>query len=841
MFRSKAMFLSLFLALLSVTFVSAQSEVILKLAIPEFVLTMPSTRQIIERFEEEHPGILVELVSDGNRIVSPPASSDDVNRFLGDVSRAMSLGDVVAVNSDWLLPEATQAGYMLDLTPLVIEDSTLNPDDFYPPAWEAFQWDAGTWALPTSYDLFLILYDQSAFDEANLSYPDGSWTLAQLEEAAHQLTQEDLPGLFLEDRAKFGMLLRGLLSTGLYDANAVPSVPEFSDPELVSVLETLAQMETDGVMVIRDMLGNYVEAPMRIRDIRFALFSPDNQLRLALLPGNSAGLSVRGFAVSRGTQYPEAAYELARYLSMQPDLVDGGTNPARLDQPSIFFGDVSDEMAAVLDAARENALSPSELRFTSYLLTALNSEDIPAALQATEADIITRLETAYANRDDVRIEIPLPRPHPTLAPNEIVLDFGVFAHLTPLPTRYSWEQLATEFADTDPQVGLVNLEVTSSGNLQSMSEIYDCFYMPHNVIPAAGLYSFLPSAELSLLRNIDPLLEADPAFDEADFVGNVMMQVTRDNHVWALPMTLIPEVMWYKPVDFENARLPFPEGSWTISDFTTALDALADEHSPVITPYHMAMDDTPLLLLIAAYGGLPIDYRTDPPTLNFTDAETINAIRQVLDLAKAEQLNYLGLTRASRSGSGVPPLILSPLDDANVRENTLVTMVGQGSYELMTYPIGTEYTPVAYDVGAGYISANAEDVEACYRFLTLVAGHMELFSGMPVRFSQIASPEVEATRGAETVAFYTAFAELLEQPTTVEFPSSYIFPLHHRWLDRAFDRYVLDDAHLEAELADAETLTLAYFECLESSDGTGTVSPILECAQSIDPTVLNFP
>jgi hypothetical protein len=40
------------------------------------------------------------------------------------------------------------------------------------------------------------------------------------------------------------------------------------------------------------------------------------------------------------------------------------------------------------------------------------------------------------------------------------------------------------------------------------------------------------------------------------------------------------------------------------------------------------------MMLIAAYGGLPIDYRTTPATLNFTDPATISAIQQVLDLAK---------------------------------------------------------------------------------------------------------------------------------------------------------------------------------------------------------------
>ena len=49
---------------------------------------------------------------------------------------------------------------------------------------------------------------------------------------------------------------------------------------------------------------------------------------------------------------------------------------------------------------------------------------------------------------------------------------------------------------------------------------------------------------------------------------------------------------------------------------------------------------THLLILMAAYGGLPLDYRTNPPTINFTTPANVDAIRQVLDLAKAGYIKY---------------------------------------------------------------------------------------------------------------------------------------------------------------------------------------------------------
>jgi hypothetical protein len=53
-----------------------------------------------------------------------------------------------------------------------------------------------------------------------------------------------------------------------------------------------------------------------------------------------------------------------------------------------------------------------------------------------------------------------------------------------------------------------------------------------------------------------------------------------------------------------------------------------------------ALRESAMLTLIAAYGGLPLDTRTDPPTVNFSDPATVNALQQVLDLVKNGYISY---------------------------------------------------------------------------------------------------------------------------------------------------------------------------------------------------------
>jgi ABC-type glycerol-3-phosphate transport system substrate-binding protein len=84
----------------------------------------------------------------------------------------VSTADVIYVDASSLTAEATQAGYFLDLMPLVMNDPGINAADFIPAAWQSFQWDNGFWALPLSTDAVILTYDPAAFDEAGLAYPN---------------------------------------------------------------------------------------------------------------------------------------------------------------------------------------------------------------------------------------------------------------------------------------------------------------------------------------------------------------------------------------------------------------------------------------------------------------------------------------------------------------------------------------------------------------------------------------------------------------------------------------------------------------------------------------------
>lgn len=864
----------------------AQNDIILTLSVRSFIKEFMSD-EIIENFEAAHPGVDVVVVANDTFSAGSPVS--DIETYLDTVEELVTSGDVVMVDDSFLTPEAIRAGYFLDLTPLTSVDSSLNVEDILPVAWQSFQWNNGTWGLPLSIDPVLITYEPTAFDEANLPYPDASWTFDDYEAAIRQLAQIDSagnvtrPGMMITGN-NLGIFLRTLLGTNLVDVNDALNGPALSNPELEALLERWQALEDEG-LIASDFGTDGTIAPLRIGGpFDFFAVGPDtdNQQptsRRALLPGGTGGVTVQGLAVSGGTQYPELAYELAKYLSSDAQAsfsFIGGSVQARRSVSEaqatggfVIGGPVSEEDQAVIDEAVENALPISETNYFDYLETVLQKMtdeglDAHTALQEVEAQIVTNLQTADERRTTTTLFVNTPAPSANLAPGEIALKFGMVSQISPLPNQDQWNQLIEQFVNDDPDVGQVILETELGvgGDLVSeMAEQYECFVLPSNSVP---------DADLSVLLSLDPFLLDDPDFDPNDVVGNALTQLQRDNRTWAYPLEIRPQVLWYNAELFNQYGLYDPATGWTAEAFADALRSLqpyldADEASFGL----QGPGSNALLMLIAAYGGLPIDFRTNPPTLNFTDPTNVEAIRQVLDLAKEGLIDYQALD--FRGGGGViafggdqAPVYsggLSPFDFGGGGRVAVFIGGGPGDgpgdnvpeenpYRPTTYPSGNVYTPVSFQIGTGYISANAENPDACYRWLKAIASQPSLLTGMPARRSLIDDPDVAATQGEDLVNFYRQYDAMLQDPTAVQFAqqgtignfAGEIFFVY--WLNRAFDRYVLEDADLELELTDAQMLTQAYLDCTASippydpavyEEPFEYAQQLSECAARVDP------
>ncbi|MCC7447694.1 MAG: extracellular solute-binding protein [Anaerolineae bacterium] len=835
-----------------------KSAITLSVAVPEYIGNN-LTAELFSAFEAEHPDVTVNLVKSGNDTYFAPAAYD-ATQFFNGAEKYVSSADVLFMSSYNLSVEMTRAGYVLDLAPLVNGDTSLDPDDFVPALWQSFQWDRGIWALPVTANVVILTYDPAAFDKAGLAYPDGKWTVDDLANAIRKLAQKDeagnvtLPGILAWEPAP---LFRSLLGEGFYDSAETPNPPQLDKPGLVALLDTWSQLYTEG-LTGRNFRDNDSAVPMRVEQPYLLANQPGEgkPRRGSLLPGGKAGVDPYAFAVSSGTQHPDLAYALAKFMTREPKIVQQffGLIPARkslfdaykTDDGTRYVPKFPPENQAVIDQALANLLPLAETRYGMYINKALSDMqekkiDTKIALQAAQANATTILKTAADKRATKTVSVATPVPTPVLKAGEVSIKFNLLAYISPLPNRDQWDQVIKAFISSDPQVRQVVFDTGFNGNIGDLADKSDCFALPFNAVS---------DTDLSKLLTLDPLLGADSDFDKSDVIGNTLTQLQRDNKTWGYPLYIQPAVLRYNTDLFTKAGVKLPDTGWTMDAFNDAVKAL--KVNPGDSPPFVPRDfgNTYLLMLIAANGGLPLDYRTNPITVKFTEPATLDAMRQMLDLAKKGYIKYQKLA-AFGGGGGIGGPVTDPIYTDSLSLLNFRSERGEGKdpYRLINYPKGSKFTPAAYTIGAAYISAKAANPEACYRWISAIAKHPELFSAMPARRSLLDAPGT-VSQGADIVAYYKQFMATLQDPNLIIMSASQdaaygAFILQY-FLNRAFDRYVLDNADLDAELKQAETFATAYQGCIASiPPNTATTlqeqrayfKQYTDCAIKVDPSL----
>ncbi len=831
-----------------------QAETIITITGPGWV-SRAFTPEVFAPFEAQHPGVKV-VVADAGQDYYYPSAAANIDQHLNGAEKYATYADVLYVDHRMASIEATRAGYFVNLAPYVNSDPTFDTSDFFPKIWQSALWDDGIWYIPASAYVSLLTYDANAFDQANLAYPNENWTFENFAEAARALTtykadgSVDVPGFQLYNPALY---FYGLSGQPLYDPGISPSVPKFDQPDLPAFVEQWIALDkdisTDG-QYDYDAVSFQSGAPWYTNPT-----SGDRRWESALMPGGISSLSIEGFAVSGGTLNPELSYALANFVSTNPEIIDafGGDTPARRSMVIPNNGRAS-AYQAVLDQALENAVPTSELRFADYMEVAINKQsadsvqsDIPAALQEAQLNALNALEVAAGRRSSTVIYVTTPVPTPSFSAGQIVLRFGLGSDLS--STRETWNQIKTDFLAANPAVG--NVDLITDFFDEKVKDTLDCYFMPYNEVPALQLENYL---------SLDPLMNADPNFDQNDFIGTALEQVKRDGQTWAYPITVQPAVMWYDPNLFNQAGLPSPEQGWTIDAFRDALQTLKSLQAKETDPVFVSgtYGNTYLLMLIAAFGGIPYDYRTSPPTINFTDPTVIDAIRQTLDLAKEGYIGYSSLFNnlvfnAVSEASITDDVLSIPnwrLQERTNPDSELVPL------HLANYPQGSQYTPVAFSVGTAYIKNTSQSPDACYQWISEIAKRPDILGGMPARISQVNDPLLTTALGDEVAGIYQDFLDTFQNPNTLTFPSPYGGPdfnlsnyVEPLWLNRAFDRYVLEDADLETELAAAESAVTAYRECASvipitvlttqssEEEATAYYKQFADCAVLVDPTM----
>ncbi|MDQ7036629.1 MAG: extracellular solute-binding protein, partial [Anaerolineae bacterium] len=659
----------LFVLLLGIVPLQAQEPVTISIGLPPIFedLLKPS----IEDFMVANPDIIVEIVTADTPSYTP---GDDIEVYLDEMAEYARSADVLT-GQDAFNVIATRAGFFLDLSPLVNAGSSLNVDEFFPSMWQSYQWDGSIWAIPLAGDVVGLVYEVEAFDNAGLAYPNERWTLDDLVIAAEQLAVygegnivEEAP---VTNFADSGFVAVAALDNPLYDTFQFDGIPAFDNPQLEPAIEVWSDLQADGFVAIPEGLefSPIVFAPSIVTAL-VAFSGSDAEYAFTTLPGGSVGLQPLGAGISAGSAQPEAAYRLIKYMTEEESVftsIIGQPIPARRTlvgaeaDNALFALELPEELFEQVIEFAETAVPYSQTLFSEYVSQAAsnvlaNDTDVATALSEMASQALDDLQAAN-NRRGTDVVTVTQDDNTIVGSGDVTLTFGLVG-FGPIANREGWDATIADFIQRNPQMASIELErlsfLSGDNSLSDYHEKVDCFYQPSRLDT---------NEDLTLLLPIDPLLAADPNLSLDDFVGNTVELLSQNGVTYGMPLHVAPEVLFYN-VDLFNAAGAFlPYQGWTVNDFEQALRTLRfDANDPAA--FESQTGGTYTLSLVAAYGGLPMDYRTSPPTVDFTTEANVNAIRQVLDLAKDGYINYSPLAAGGGPGGGG--------DDVSLRKSSHV-------------------------------------------------------------------------------------------------------------------------------------------------------------------------
>jgi multiple sugar transport system substrate-binding protein len=284
-------------------------------------------QRMLEEFHATHPNIRVFFTPDPDNLQAQMPLDMETG----------TAPDVLAGCCDFL-PAWGQQGYLLDLAPYVQADLDQTTID----EWDTAQYralftvDGLQFAVPKYHGALALYYNKDLFDEYRVDYPDGSWTHSDYFEAMKRLTDDrdqdgqiDLWGSMLDiawDRIQ--VHVNGWGGRFVNPADARLSL--MGMPQALTAMEWIrARMWDDRVMASFLDVQN-VETRRAFIDQKLAMVEDGSWSLKDILAGSQFRVGVApmpagpvrrvtlattdGFAIYGGTQHPDAAWELVKFL-----------------------------------------------------------------------------------------------------------------------------------------------------------------------------------------------------------------------------------------------------------------------------------------------------------------------------------------------------------------------------------------------------------------------------------------------------------------------------------------------------------------------------------------------
>jgi len=167
---------------------------------------------LIETFQEQNPGIVVQFVDLGQAF--PYEEDWSVYKYLRNIAQA---ADTFIFQGSF---EMDLSHYFREMHPLVETDPSFNSDDFWPGILASCEDSYGNMiGLPLTVSVNGVFYDQAAFDAVGLPYPELDWSVEDFARTATALSDQrgsQVKYGFYDQASLYGSILASVVNDHLF-------------------------------------------------------------------------------------------------------------------------------------------------------------------------------------------------------------------------------------------------------------------------------------------------------------------------------------------------------------------------------------------------------------------------------------------------------------------------------------------------------------------------------------------------------------------------------------------------------------------------------------------------
>lgn len=299
--------------------------------------------QMVQAFEQAHPNIKVKVET------APYA-----DYFIALQTRIAGgdAPDTFELNYESFVGYADK-GLLLDVSPYMAADTTLDPAVYYPRANEAFNYNGMQLGLPATFSTVVLFYNKDLFDKAGLSYPTKDWIWVDVSEAAKKLTDKPSDTYGVYSPIQFWEFYKKAAQNNCKFFNDDRTESLINSPECVTALETMASFEKDGVMPTAAELGGVsnedafksgkigmlVSGIWMFSTFKDASFAWDIQVEPGMAT-KATHFFANAATVFAASKHPQEAYEWVKFLTSDAEVakirVQSSWELPALNNPEFF-------------------------------------------------------------------------------------------------------------------------------------------------------------------------------------------------------------------------------------------------------------------------------------------------------------------------------------------------------------------------------------------------------------------------------------------------------------------------------------------------------------------------